>query len=306
MSQTAPATQPIIFHLGYPKAGSTSLQTNLFLNSMYFNNVLHQGYRHDTRSLVPRAHTEELTLALKSESPDADARFSALWQKAVSPTLGTETVAVASDENLLFGDAPPETVLGRIQSVAPDAQILLVLRSQADILRSLYDMSPVLAGRCASGMSFPNWVEWLLAGNTNFAERLNYSPVLEGVISYFGKSSLIAVNFSDLFRLESAEMTRISRAMNLPAHVLADCLAQSAANDFQVHSAKRAVQRLLGPVRPSWFLPHNLRRRLLLKLSLFIDAQRTELPEASRRRITDAYASDTLRMREILADHFSI
>lgn len=154
-----------IFHLGFHKTGSTHLQTEIFPQ---LADVL----------LLTRPHTELFAAfnQLKYDTDDAydPSRVDKLIQEAATQNPSAKTLLI-SDETML--GAPYKNYLNRdaiarrLKALSPDAEVIIFLRGQIDLIGSLYNQYvKVRALQCEFGSEFIA----LNGVGVRFTDRGNY------------------------------------------------------------------------------------------------------------------------------------
>ena len=263
--------QPL-FHLGYPKCGSTFLQARLF-------------HAHPALKII----SPHAPLGIQTEtsgSPEVEAFTTALSgpakQAAPLSEFNVETLfpkdgrrGVFTEENALTKGVEPAVVISRLASYFPDARVLFILRDQVDLLRSYYDMYPTIGAPPRDRYApFSEWIDWVIGGGHYLGARLKYDTAVRSAISIFGRDQVFAVDFDALFKRHE-RLGDFCAFVGVEQGFVEAAFGQPAANDFTAYSARKLARRILGPVRASWFLPYSVIWKLQLRLGKLIPAERT-------------------------------
>ncbi|MDJ1017536.1 MAG: hypothetical protein QNJ35_13570 [Paracoccaceae bacterium] len=203
--------------------------------------------------------------------------------------MSGEAVNILSDEHLSFGSAPIKEVFERLASVAPDMEIIVVIRNQTDLLRSWYDMSPVLGGPGGwRYVNFQTWLDWALSGEFLVANKMFYADEIEAARAVFGASRVHVFTFEGLF-VKRAERGALAALLGLEECEVSALLDSSRENNAESHAARKLARRMLGPVHASWFLPRGIRLWLMARAAGFVSNRRTLIPETCYKRVEAFY-----------------
>jgi Sulfotransferase domain len=126
----------LVFHLGYPKTGTTTLQTHIFPRHP---DIDYQGKfipAHDYRDERVFAGIRALQ-TVSSFTWDSGKILRELVNEALARS--TRSVLLYSSENFLHPDTGDiGLVAARLRSLFPDAKFIMTFREQADLLLSFY------------------------------------------------------------------------------------------------------------------------------------------------------------------------
>lgn len=181
--------QPPLIHIGFPKSLSTWLQKKLFIDSCGYQTIL-----------------DPLTAKISFINP-LPFRFDedVAWKFIDSKEINEKLVPVITAENLcgntLSGGHDAQLNADRLKKAFPEAKILIVIREQINLIRSLY--------KTQINWGMPYSIEELINRNhpslvPEFTiEMLKY----DGIISYyqklFGPTSVLVIPYESF--LESPE-----------------------------------------------------------------------------------------------------
>jgi hypothetical protein len=284
-------------HVGFPKCGSTSLQANLFrLHPQLQPFCPIRGGPKTTFSGAVK--TISLFEALATSGDEAALEFQTLWHEYLDPMRDASIPNVLSDEHLCFGSAPLSEVFSRLSSVDKSIDIVIVIRSQVDLLRSMYDMVPVEGVDGTKYLSFEKWVDWALSGDFPLANRLFYRDVIKAANAEFGSRNVHVFSLEGLFR-DGSERNRLADLLRLEETDMSTYLDASHKNSSSQHAARKLARRILGPVRASWILPKKARRWLLAWMSKFVANKQTEVSNECRQKIKSFYGKQFFEVTEM-------
>lgn len=293
----------LVFHVGYPKCGSSSIQKNLFnrLDAICYLSAVYDERNKDAyrKDEVVDGIMRDVALNREIEMTSTKRR----WRKVVSAAAADPRPKVVSEEMLLLNRVKPAAVAERVHSLAPNANIMIVYRDRAEVLRSFYDMSPLDIWASSSRfVSFERWLDEILARAdqpASIAGALRYGAVLEAYARLFGSQRVWIFNHNRLFS-EYPEQARLSRLLGCEPEDVENALRRRPINTAGQHAVKKTARRILGPVHMSWFLPGWAIQPTLRLLSKFVPEKRTELTASHRNRIAEFYRADEWKLQAYL------
>lgn len=297
-------TFPILIHIGYPKTGSSTLQQNVlmkhsgvnYLAGTKFAERLGQG-----SSDAQRAH--DFYHALIHDSTRDMAALRATWTEVFAPKMDKKRLNVISDERFVMNYRAPEAIAADLSELIGDARILMVVRDQADMLRSQYDMSPFYERDPARKyLPFGRWLDEMLSNaSDNMARCMKYGDVVDIYARLFGNNALVVLPFSGLFS-DTEVQAAFSAAFGLDVEETRTLFLLRPTGDYKAHGYKKYTRRVLGRRPPSDFLsPRQLRIAKWVLRRLF-PAQKTEINPDQTAYIRQHFAghapSDVLAVRK--------
>lgn len=207
---------PVFVHIGFGKTGSLTLQKNLFANL--------RGYEYrgkpkrdvDTTRLI-RTITEcdELVFA---------ATWNAFRKDVLLPLLTAGRPVIISAESLCTGSSTSSrvsraTIAHRIRAAFPQAQILVVLRKQEDILKS-YFVQLVKSG-VRKDTQFGEWLtqEKARVGYGSILELFQYDSILELYAELFGLSRVHVLLYEELRDDERSFLARVAAIIGIKSQL---------------------------------------------------------------------------------------
>ena len=250
----------VIFHIGMPRAGSTTLQRGLFSDTTIFH-----GFGVD-ESREPNRPWRDYGLGTPTTTPiQALDAFRMILQDRVEKSDGKRFVI--SDEEFLSRHTrlvDQEAFARRIAHIDEDPHVLIVIREQSAILISRYrQLKPWKAwATVGAGITqsvpkrdqprqfgamprFDRWVAMGLASGplTSFS-NLDYDTIHRIYSAELGSDRVHVVLFEELKYDLPTFARRLGEAMNLDSHVISDRLAGKA---YNVSGGRKSWNRVRSP-----------------------------------------------------------
>jgi hypothetical protein len=183
------------------------------------------------------------------------ARIEVLWQGYMRPAGDPYRLNVISDETFLGNEGSIAEIAHVMQALVGHAHVLIIMRDQVDILRSLYDMYPWFRGDTTRRyLPFQEWLEKTLArAETNIARTLNFVDRVALYRDLFGEDALTVISFHRLF-CDAEVRAQLCARLRIDAQAFSNLISQKAANTSADNGTKKLVHRVLGRsgARPSW------------------------------------------------------
>lgn len=189
-------------HVGYPKCGSTFLQSRLFTEQNGIANLFLQTHLMMQHHLI-QAQSPYYNHDLVSEE------FESALRHAQDPSIRAVGI---SYEGLLSNAVDVELVAQRLSLLLPNPIIIIVIRNQEDIIVSNY----VQRVRGGLYMSLDRFIEsqiWNLQGS--FMGLINYYRVAEIYAKIFGKDNIKLFCFEELNANPQAFVDRICDSIDI-------------------------------------------------------------------------------------------
>jgi len=208
----------LLFHVGFPKCASTTLQRGLFDAHPQINSI---G--------KPR-HLEDATTAAFIKTLRFSEHFSfqgnTQAQAFFASQLNAEKLNVFSCEDIAVGPywltsksktADRHSLLLSLRLLGPQAKVLVILRDQIRILPSIY--TQLRAGGQSKLPDFQAWVQAQLEarGTGSVLDALDYATYLAAVAEMFGRENVIVMDFADVAENTEAAMLRLATDLGLDA-----------------------------------------------------------------------------------------
>jgi len=166
-------------HVGFPKCGSTFLQSEVFDKIKDINAITVGGRNRAIPKLLPY-----ITNCL---DPYYSQKHASEEAKKISPDING-----ISNEGFT-GFSSPEIIAGRVKKTFGEVKILIVIRNQKAILLSRY-LHDIKIGYVSS---FEKWLELLF--NSFRFNSFKYSYAVESYTKQFGNKNVKVVLFEELF-----------------------------------------------------------------------------------------------------------
>lgn len=207
--------EKVVFHVGYPKSASSTLQKHLFdrHSELNFLGLYPQG---DLGNFTKEINKDSLYFQhseLRSfhnqltKLEGIEFYFSKVNEtyKNVKNHLENSKINVFSNEfflSVLFAHPDRAEKAKRIKNYFPNAKIIIVIRNQIDIIKSQYRDHPFDPRNLYSNhksVNIDQWVERDLDNPfINFLESINYFKTIKFYSDLFGKENVGVFLFEDL------------------------------------------------------------------------------------------------------------
>lgn len=278
-----------LIHIGYPKAGSSTLQEGVLSR--------HEGINYlSGPTLAARAGPEAAEAfgfykAMTGEIPRDLEATRRIWARHYAGRADPERLNVVSAERFVQNRRPVADVAVDLFAVVGPAHVLMVVRRQADLLRSLYDMSPFDETDLRRAyLPFPSWLTAMLSDAPDtFASRLKYADVARTYAAVFGPERVHVVSFARLFH-DAAATAQFCAAVGLDFPALRDRLAATHVGHAADHGYRKLTRRFGAVARVRATLPAPVLRLARAALRRTVPAGRTAVAPADEARIAEFYA----------------
>lgn len=287
-----------LIHPGYPKCGSTSLQSNVFaehddIRYLSYNSALDDPVRGNPINL-------EFHNQLYGNKPRNKGRLHEIWRTHFLPSADPEKLNVISEEKFLTNNRAAAEIAIDLHEIIGEAKVLIVVRDQADILRSLYDMHPWAPNDAARRFAtFGVWLDTVLGlPEVYVAPALRFCSVFGTYVEVFGAEAVKVVSIKRLIGDPSAQ-DLICSWLDIDAESFRRLMDKPAVNKASDHGYKKLSRRLLGPIRMSSFLSVGQIATIRKMLSKLIPDKKTEISALDRKRIETFFAGE--RIEDLVA-----
>lgn len=276
----------MVWHIGFPKCGSTSLQHNLFARSSNIN-LLSTEWPRDLapRSILTDTRFISFFEEIRSEQFDVN-KCEAIWRDYLFNLLDEEKVNVISDEHILNSSKHFYEKILFLKSITPDASVFVVYREPHDILRSMYDYLPFNIYE-ESDREYMEAKEWLEACKRNSDKSIWNNLRLEMTIPFvesaFPRTLPIPLDKITEKRDEIELFFRLNR-------LDFDRFINSGPANISNKAVRKLARQLFKTVPPSKYLPQSYVTFLYRTLSKFVPSGRTKFSSESLRMIRNEFA----------------
>lgn len=318
--------QKYIIHVGYPKSGSTTLQRHVFPHLHALYNAGWQQLRDDIGKSatlkqdenVSRAQSEILEndnlkewygiVTQTKDTPETKSKihiqtqqvFYDIAQKARKPILISNERFTDTRGTSLREKAE------RLKDLFPQAEIIIVVRSQVDFIRSLYDFTPYdpRVGeypRTRKVITFEEFVDiWLSTEYLRSSIQFNavvhmYQELFDGHIT--------VVPFEGLFALHTPAVESFARAVYEKPEYVSHILRrkhENEASSIRLHTVRKAYYMLSSGLPLHRVLPLNVKNFLIGLLNYNSPQYKTQVAEYPElvQKIKETYAQGNTLLDE--------
>ena len=274
----------LIFHIGYPKAGSTTLQKSVFQSLPHVQCLLPEN--HPKCILSSKEVSAIQQLWKQPFSDEKDELILIENAKSVIDDLTDDAVYVVSSENIQLIHTKPhlDLVLTRCKAAFGLPYVVLVNRDPVDLLRSLYDMHPFDSFSTSGDyVMFDSWLDSFFDPKNDNKLRgyLNINNTTSELEKIFGIYRVHVLEFDSLFKRKSSDhIGQLAELLKISSTELVSLLSQKQ-NKLADHQLSHLSRRLLGAFHLSDYLPSSIVRRLARKLTALLVALGLSKPPTS-------------------------
>ncbi len=285
----------VIFHIGYMKTGSTSIQHNLLNDHRHINYLAANAQIRNEFQADPR--TRRFVAELSGREDGWAEKAFKTWNEHIAPQLAPDKTNIVSEEDVLLQCDAPDQLFARIKRMCPQAHILIVVRDQIDLIRSLYDMYPTTNPDRAGHETVPfdTYLDWAFGENAGWFDRMKFDAAILPAYDHFDSERIHVLSFKSLFTGDKPGLRELAQLLDIDPSDAFNAMEKPASNEFQMHASRRMIRRILGPIRASWFLPLPVLRAIHSRVGKALKFKKTALTAAQRDRIAKHYEQDNRR-----------
>lgn len=225
----------ILFHIGYPKSASTTLQEQFFkkLQGHYYLGVGMDKSPENNNQLVFENFRNLFIRLFKTDALNYDPSEAMTYWLNVKKHVPPETPIIISHEKALgsiFSISDPFEKARRIRNIFGDIKILMIIRNQHNIALSQYRDWPYQPNHHFSGkpVSFKEWVDMDIKNDSSFIKTLEYEKVIKFYHSLFTPKNIHVIPI-ELLKFDKELFTKkLSAAMSIE-YIVSEYLV----NDFK-------------------------------------------------------------------------
>lgn len=295
-------TYQVFFHVGYPKAASTSLQRNLFLNHPDINYLSPQIWYnfYDNLKFLDSVLDRN---NLKNNPKD-------ILENQIKTYFKLNQKNVFSDERMIdqFSDEQLDNTskANRIKLCIPNAKIIIMIRNQIDLIRSWYDF-------LFPDTSLDKWLTKLFNNQQQgyrFLECLNFYETVSFYHYLFGKENVKILLFEELkyepnlFCRKLSDFMEISKKDTINALIKNKEIYRNYQHNYYHYRRVRA--KLLPHFQVSKYIPFPIYRITKESIQKMIETSNPKLSPSyvknknNLQKINDYYASSNLKLQQLL------
>lgn len=267
-------------HIGYQKSASSYLQEKFFKKHPKINyiNVENPGKLSEYLYNTP-SNNFKLNYAKQ------------LRDQEILPYLNEKQINILADERFTACWVSPYLVADRLYTLFPNAKILVIIRNQFEILRSLYDMHPY--SYFIQRKRWLNFKEWLNDNLENhdksFLEGIYYNKMLSYYAKLFGRENIKVYLFEELVSLNENTILSLSQFLDVTQEELLNYLNVKPENKASTHALYHFKMKYFPSISFSKFIPRPLIKTVA---KLYQSNQKTEIDSESYDKIYKLYQND--------------
>ena len=310
----------VYFHIGYPKAASSTLQKYLFQKhseieflGIYPKNNIgidSDSQVHENLFLNdPKLREFHNALVFMDSVEYANFSFQPLRDHLDQLISKTKKKIVFSNERfsgVFYSLKDRGTKIRRIKDFFPEAKILLIIRNQLDALFSQYRDHPFDPRNFETGqpMSFDNWLDICFKHDSDIKllNSLKYDEMYQFLLSEFGDENVKVMSLENLktdtekFANELSDFFRINRNQS---HNLLDNKKDNRAVSANFNKLRALKRKVFGDVVVSDFLPTSIRKEFLNRLKSGKPEQ-MKISEKSMQKLVVYFGPSNLALEKLL------
>ena len=294
---------PFLIHPGYPKSATTSIQRNIFTDTRYFHSLSRRVRSPD--GFNSAGHTVDFFKMLTDDECVDEARINELWQQHILPHAVTDRWNILSEEGFLRAMSGLDKIPNKIRSLVGEAKVLITVRSQEDLLRSMYDMRVKTRFReNGTEIPFPEWIELIFSTDRAYHRLLHFREVIDQYSTLFGSENVLVLDVASISSSDTG-FRALESFLGLEANALPETLPQSGDNNASQHEAGPLISKMPGTSLKK-FLPRTVKKAMRGRLEKSLSDVRTKIDPSTRARIQAFYAGSTMGDLTALTDkaHF--
>lgn len=278
----------IFFHVGYPKAASSSLQLNLFPYHDEINNLSAQSELFQGKSPLNSFYYN-----LKHLKPTLYEQIdhSSIFYNYIFPNLEQKRINVFSEEGIITDfskTVDQELRANRVKYYFPNAKIIIIIRQQAEFLRSFYDWGN-------PDKTIDKWLDKLFnQENNRLLSSLNFYKAMSLYYNLFGKDNVKVLLFEELKFNPDSFGNKLANFLGISTYNTISNLKQPVVNSYNsdLNKYRRFRANLLPNVTFSKYLPNSLiqkSKKLLIKYLSKRTLKKSSINQAHMEQIRGYY-----------------
>ena len=270
-----------LVHIGYPKSASSTLQQGILSRHEDINYM--SGEAVSTRFGNDAIEAFRFYKAIRGDISCDMTTMRKIWEKFYVPNADPSRLNIISTEYFIWNQRSPVDVARDLREIVGDADILMVVRDQASLLKSLYNMSPFFENDPRRKyLDFSTWlVRTLKDGDATLASRLRYLEVARTFADVFGLQRVHAVAFEKLVDAPRT-LTPFCTAVGVNPDRFVELAGSTHLGDAESHAYKKLTRRILGRRKASSYLPPAILAMAKEVLRRTVPVKRTVLSSEDR------------------------
>lgn len=293
----------ICFHIGYPKSASTSLQSNVF--SVHSEINFFGKRKNEFKSFY-----DKLKFQYKDDPIELE------YFNLIKPNLSKNKINLFSDEGLLdqFNDYSinNSSKAFKIKRYFPNSKIIIVIRNQADLLRSHYDYE-------IPDYSVNAWlrkkIDNFYINGDRYLDSLKFDKTISLYHQIFGKNKVKVLLFEELkfnpneFATKISDFLDISKeeiiiGLNMPIKNSAVTNKKSKVNQYR----NKRFNHLKNNLNKNWIRKYFSNKMLNYSVKLidkmlnvnFINSKIYSINSVNLEKINKIYNESNTKLNNIL------